>query len=98
MGNRDRRRNPWWIPGFLGRVPTDVVAADLKLLGAVALALAYFNYDLAVGGQTIKFVRQDFGLPQSEIGRLSAYFRLGAIPAFFAIPLADWIGRRRLFL
>lgn len=92
------RRNPWWIPRFLGRVPADIAAADLRLLGAVALALAYFNYDLAVAGQTIKFVREDFGLPQSEIGRLSAYFRLGAIPAFFAIPFADWLGRRRLFL
>lgn len=96
--NVTARRNPWWIPRFLGRVPVDIVAADLQLLGAVALALAYFNFDLAVAGQTIKFVREDFGLPQSEVGRLSAYFRLGAIPAFFAIPLADWIGRRRLFL
>ncbi len=92
------RSNPWWIPSFLGRVPADIDAADLQLLGAVALALAYLNFDLAVAGQTIKFVREDFHLPQSEVGRISAYFRLGAIPAFFAIPLADWIGRRRLFL
>lgn len=91
-------RNPWWIPRFLGRVPEGVGAADLRLVGAVGLALAFFNFDLAVGGQAIKFVREDFGLPQSEIGRVMALFRLGAIPAFFLIPFADLIGRRRLFL
>jgi putative MFS transporter len=90
--------NPWWIPRLLGRVPAGIGERDLRLVGAVALALAFFNYDIAVGGQTIKFIREEFGVQQSEIGRISAYFRLGAIPAFFLIPFADLIGRHRLFL
>lgn len=90
--------NPWWIPRFLGRVPEGIDARHLRLVGAVALALAFFNYDIAVGGQTIKFIREEFGIAQSEIGRLSAYFRIGAVGAFFLIPFADLIGRRRLFL
>ncbi len=90
--------NPWWIPPFFGRVPAGVTAAQLRMLGVIALALLFEYYDLNMASQALKYIREDFGLPQSEIGRLSAYFRLGALPAFFLIPFADRIGRRRLFL
>ena len=91
-------RNPWWIPRFLGRVPPEITPDQLRLVGAIALALLFENYDLSMLGSAIKYIREDFGLPQSEVGRLTALVRLGAIPAVFAIPFIDRLGRRRVFL
>ena len=93
-----RPGNPWWIPPILGRVPPEVDARQLSLIGAVALAIYFEGYDITMAAQAIKYIREDFGLPQSEIGRVSAWFRLGAIPAFFLIPFGDVFGRRRVFL
>ena len=93
-----RPGNPWWIPPILGRVPPEVDARQLSLIGAVALAIYFEGYDITMAAQAIKYIREDFGFPQSEIGRVSAWFRLGAIPAFFLIPFGDGFGRRRVFL
>jgi MFS family permease len=91
-------RNPWWIPPFLGRVPPEITPAQLRLVGVIALALLFENYDLSMLGSAIKYIREDFGLPQSEVGRLTAWVRLGAVPAIFVIPFIDRLGRRRVFL
>jgi MFS family permease len=95
---RPRARNPWWIPPFLGSVPEEITPRQLRLLGFIALALLFENYDLSMLGSAIKYIREDFGLPQSEVGRLTALVRLGAIPALFVIPFVDRLGRRRVFL
>jgi MFS family permease len=91
-------RNPWWIPPFLGRVPPEVTPSQIRLVGVIALAMLFENYDLSMLGSAIKYIREDFGLPQSEVGRLTALVRLGAIPALFVIPFIDRLGRRRVFL
>jgi MFS family permease len=91
-------RNPWWIPPFLGRIPPEITPAQLRLVGVIALAMLFENYDLSMLGSAIKYIREDFGLPQSEVGRLTALVRLGAIPALFVIPFIDRLGRRRVFL
>jgi MFS family permease len=91
-------RNPWWIPPFLGRIPPEITPAQLRLVGVIALAMLFENYDLSMLGSAIKYIREDFGLPQSEVGRLAALVRLGAIPALFVIPFIDRLGRRRVFL
>src|SRR4029453_5299233 len=93
-----RNRQPWWIPPFLGRVPTEITPDQLRLLGVVALALFFENYDLSMLGSALKFIREDFGLAQSEGGRLQALVRLGALPVLFVIPFVDRLGRRRVFL
>lgn len=93
-----RRRNPWWIPPFLGRVPADVPEQHVHLLGALACALYFEFFDQGLLTQAIKQISADFGLAEREIGRTLGFVRLGAIPAFFLLPLADRIGRRRLFL
>ncbi|MEE8580934.1 MAG: MFS transporter [Myxococcota bacterium] len=91
-------RQPWWIPPFLGRVPPEITERQIRLVGVVALALAFEYYDLSMLGAALKDIRESFGLPQSEGGRLTALVRLGALPAIFLVLLADRIGRRRLFL
>ncbi|HVH06017.1 MAG TPA: MFS transporter, partial [Myxococcota bacterium] len=93
-----RLKNPWWMPPFLGNVPEEITPHQLRLLGFIALALLFENYDLSMLGSAMKFIRESFGLEQAAAGQLTAYVRLGAIPAFFVIPFVDRLGRRRVFL
>jgi putative MFS transporter len=95
-----RAFQPWWLRvlPFLGRVPDGVSRAQVKLLGVVALALLFEHYDVSTLGNAAKHIRESFGLPQSEVGRLLAWVRLGALPAVLLVPFADQLGRRRLFL
>ena len=97
-GEPPRERNPWWIPPFLGTVPRGVERSHLRLLGFVALAMFFENYDMSLLTSVLKFLREDFGLSQAEMGSFAGAIRLGTLPAFFLVPLADRIGRRRLFL
>jgi MFS family permease len=91
-------RNPWWIPPFLGRVPEQIEPVHLRLLGFVALALFFENYDVSLLGALLKYLAEDFGLAKADLGDFVGKIRLGTLPAFFLIPFADRIGRRRLFL
>jgi len=91
-------RQPWWIPPFLGRVPSDVSPSQIALLGVISLALVFEHYDVSMLGAAAKDIRESFGLPQSELGNLTAVVRLGALPAVMLVPFADRIGRRRLFM
>lgn len=91
------RRNPWWIPRFLGRVP-DIEDHLLRALGLVSLAMFFEQYDLAMLTAALKFVAEDLGLAESQLGGYLSVIRLGALPAFLVVPLADRIGRRRVFL
>ena len=46
----------------------------------------------------VQRIASDFGLSEATQGLFTGSIRLGALPAFFVIPLADRLGRRRLFL
>ena len=70
----------------------------MSLVGIVALAGFFENYDLSMMTAAFKQIRESFGLTQAEMTSLVAWVRLGAIPAFFVLPLADRFGRRRMFL
>jgi len=93
-----RAKRPWWLPHFLGRVPVGLDPKYLSLVGVVALAGFFENYDLSVLSAALKQIRETFALDQSEMTSLLAWVRLGALPAFMILPLADRIGRRRVFL
>lgn len=98
-GARVPTRNPWWIPPVpFGRVPGTVPAAHINLLGAVALAALFENFDQAMLTQAIKQIASDFGIAEQALGSLLGWVRLGAVPALLLIPFADRLGRRRLFL
>jgi MFS family permease len=92
------RGNPWWIPFFLGRVPPAVEERHLRLLGAVALALFFEEYDLAMIISALKFIAADLGVVEQDLGWYLGLIRLGAVPAFVVIPFADRLGRRRVFI
>jgi len=92
-------RNPWWIPPhLLGRVPREVGAAELKVLGFVTFALLFEHYDTSLLGNALKYIREDLGIPETDLGYFQMLIRLGALPAFLLIPFVDRLGRRRLFL
>ncbi|HZR80071.1 MAG TPA: MFS transporter [Candidatus Binatia bacterium] len=91
------RRNPWWIPPFLGRVP-DVEQRHVSLLGFVALALLFENYDFSLLTSALPFIAHSLDIPERALGDFTGLIRLGALPAFLLIPFADRLGRRRVFL
>lgn len=96
-GSAPGGRNPWWIPPFLGRVPP-ACAPKLPVLGALALALLFENYDQAMLTQALKHIAEDFGLLEANLGWVLMATRFGSAGAIFLVPLADRFGRRRLFL
>jgi putative MFS transporter len=95
---RSVRQNPWWIPPFLGGIPTGVEPAHLRVLGFVTLAMFFENYDLGLLGNALPQIAASFGLDKAAQGEFTAATRFGALPAFLLLPLADRIGRRRLLL
>jgi MFS family permease len=94
----ERIRNPWWIPPFLGRIPPGIEPSHLRIMGFVALAMFFENFDMSLLGAVLKFLAEDFGLDKAELGTFTGTIRLGTLPAFFIIPFADRLGRRRMFL
>jgi MFS family permease len=71
---------------------------QLSLLGAVALATLFENFDQAMLTQAVKHIADDFGVAETSLGSLLGWVRIGALPALLLIPFADRVGRRRLFL
>ena len=91
-------RRPWWIPHFLGPLPAGLEQKHLSLVGVVALAFFFENYDISMLSAALKQIRESFDLDQAAMTGKIAWVRLGAIPAFLVLPLADRVGRRRVFL
>lgn len=88
---------PWWIPPFLGAIP-DVPPDKLQMLGVVALALLFEQYDFGMLGSALPRIASDLCIDRADYGGYLSLIRLGSLPAIAILPLADRIGRRRLFL
>jgi len=95
---RSVRHNPWWIPPFLGGVPASLAPEHLRLLGVLTFALFFENYDISVLGNALPQLAASFGLSKNALGDFTSVTRLGALPAFLFVPLADRLGRRRMVL
>ena len=83
---------------MLGRVPDSVPDAGLRVLGFVSFALFFEHYDTSLLSNALKFIKDDLGIVEAELGYFQMMIRLGALPAFLVIPFVDRLGRRRLFL
>ena len=91
--------NPWWIPpDLLGRVPEGITPRAMSMLGFVSFALFFEQYDLSLLNNALKYISADLAIPETELGFFQMWIRLGSLPALALIPLADRLGRRRLFL
>jgi putative MFS transporter len=90
-------KRPWWLPPGLGRIP-DIEPRLLTLLGLVSLALFFESYDLSMLTSALKHIADDLDMAERDLGGYLGTIRLGALPALAIVPLADRLGRRRLFL
>jgi MFS family permease len=68
------------------------------VLGAVALALLFEEYDLAMLTAALPQIAAALEMAETDFGLYLGIIRLGALPAFLLIPYADRVGRRRVFL
>lgn len=91
-------RRPGGRWAALVRAPQGLDPRHLSVVGIVSLAFLFENYDISMLSAAMKQIRESYGLAPSEMSALLAWIRLGAIPAFLLLPLADRIGRRRVFL
>lgn len=80
------------------RVPDDIEDRHLDLLFAVALALLFEEYDLAMLTSALKYIAADLAMNEQSLPDHLGWIRLGAVPALAVIPFADRVGRRRVFL
>jgi MFS family permease len=71
---------------------------QLRLLGFLTFAMFFENYDLSLLGNALPQIGASFGLSKAALGDFTSATRFGALPAFFLIPLADRLGRRRILL
>lgn len=94
-----RHRRPWWtyaIP-WAGRVP-DLTRRQWSTLGLLGAAELFDQYDVGILSLALKQIQDGLGIPEDQIGPVTAVARLGVVPAFALTVLADRIGRRQLLL
>lgn len=90
-----RARRPWWIPT---RIPAGIEDRHVRILGFVAFAMLFENYDLGLIGAALPQIRGSFGLSDAEAGNFMGAIELGGLFAFGIVPLADRFGRRGMLL
>ncbi len=71
---------------------------SVALLGLVSLGVFFESYDLSILMSALKYIAVDLRIDEAATASWTGLIRLGAIPAFLLIPLADRIGRRKMFL
>jgi MFS family permease len=64
----------------------------------VALALLFEEYDSAMLISALKHIARDLRMADGDLALHLGLIRLGALPAFFCMPLADRYGRRPVFI
>lgn len=64
----------------------------------VALALLFEEYDTAMLFSALKQIAEELHMPPSDLGLYTALVRLGGLPAFLVVPIADRLGRRPVFI
>jgi len=90
-------RNPWYLRPFFGATPVLPESAR-RVLGLVALGLFFEQYDLGMINAALPQIAPDLGIPAEDAGFYLGAIRLGGVATFLLLPLADRLGRRRIFL
>ena len=85
-------------PTFLFRAPEGVDLKTQRTLVFVALALLFEEYDTAMLFSALKQIADDLKMQTADFGLYTALIRLGGLPAFLVVPLADRLGRRPVFI
>ena len=69
----------------------------VTLLGCVAIAVFYENYDLSLLNTSLKHIAESLLVDETDLGYFVARIRFAGLLAFVFIPAADLIVPRRLF-
>lgn len=85
-----------WLP-FVANAP-GLTVRQWRVLGLVALALLFGQYALVLLPLALPQIQTSLAIPTAQMSNVSAFIRLGALPAFVLALAADQWGRRRLFL
>jgi MFS family permease len=71
---------------------------ERRLLGMLGAASFFSHYDLGLFSLLLVQIQSDLGIPESQLGLLGSIVRLGALPAFAVLLMADRWGRRPVLL
>ncbi len=78
--------------------PSDLEPSSRKLLLLLGAAFFIGQYDMTLLSLALPDVQASFGVADENLGKMIAFARIGALPAFALALLADRIGRRRLLI
>ncbi len=92
-----RPRRPWWLPGIFGPVP-ELEPRVTATLGLVAVGMMFENYDIGLLNAALKQIAESLAIAPGDSGWFLAAIRLGGLGTFVLVPVADRVGRRRVFL
>ena len=76
----------------------DLDDRHLRVLGLVTLGLFFENFDLSLLGNALKHIAHGLAIGEREVAFYLAAVRVGGLVAFLLLPLADRLGRRRIYL
>ncbi len=95
----DRSYVPRWLryAPFLGKPPA-LTRRQWRVLGLVAAASLFDQYDLGLFSLALKQIQAELGIEEHRVGLLGATVIFGALPASLLALAADRFGRRRLLL
>ena len=85
-------------PTWMFRAPAEVDVKARRTLVFVALALLFEEYDTAMLFSALKQIAEDLDMHTEDFGLFTALIRLGGLPAFLVVPIADRLGRRPVFI
>lgn len=80
------------------RAPEPIPRENRQLLLLVGAAMFIAGYDVNIYGFAARQIQASFSIPEGDIGKVIAVFRMGIIPAIGLAYLADRIGRRNLLM
>ena len=86
----------YWVP-FLRPAP-DLSRRQWQVLGLTAIASIFDRYDLAILQIALPQIQTGLGIADADISNIAALIKLGALPAFLVLAVADRLGRRRLLI
>jgi len=85
---RERLRSLW----------PDLLASERQLLVLLGAASFFGQYDTQLFSLLLVQIQEDLAIPDAALGYLGSLTRLGALPAFGVLLLADRYGRRSVLL
>lgn len=85
-------------PGGWRRAIPRLTSHESRLLWLLGCAALFNRYDEGLHSLLLVQIQADLQIPEAELGLLGSAIRLGALPAFLVMVVADRAGRRAVLL